>query len=177
MKNQTIPLGTFFGLNHTAAPSALLATGMLAAGLSAVGVLWLGLALPEAVGGGLAAALLHWLGEEVHQQGHALAARRTGYPMSGVRLWWWFGQSLYPADEPELPARVHVRRALGGVPASLALAALGGVAAWGLRQAGGVGYWLAVFVFLENLLVFALGALLPLGFTDGSTLLRYWGKR
>jgi hypothetical protein len=35
---------------------------------------------------------------------------------------------------------------------------------------------LALFAFWNNLLFFTLGALLPLGFTDGSTLLKYWGQ-
>jgi hypothetical protein len=36
---------------------------------------------------------------------------------------------------------------------------------------------LATFFFLDNLLVLTLGSFLPLGFTDGSTLLEWWGKR
>ncbi len=34
----------------------------------------------------------------------------------------------------------------------------------------------ALFFFLDNLLVLTLGALLPLGFTDGSTILRWRAK-
>jgi hypothetical protein len=37
----------------------------------------------------------------------------------------------------------------------------------------GLIYWLVVFAALENLFIYGLGALLPLGFTDGSTLLKY----
>jgi hypothetical protein len=37
-------------------------------------------------------------------------------------------------------------------------------------------WWVALFFFLDNLLVLTLGAFVPLGFTDGSTLLRWWGK-
>jgi hypothetical protein len=47
----------------------------------------------------------------------------------------------------------------------------------GLKDIASVAYWIVFFSFLENLFVFTLGAFLPLGFTDGSTLLRYWGKR
>jgi hypothetical protein len=36
---------------------------------------------------------------------------------------------------------------------------------------------LLVFFFLDNLLVFTIGSLLPLGFTDGSTLLAWWPRR
>ena len=52
----------------------------------------------------------------------------------------------------------------------------GGIAL-ALRDAGGVAWWVAVFFFLDNLLVMTLGAFLPLGFTDGDTLLAWWGKR
>ena len=68
------------------------------------------------------------------QLGHARAAEQVGYPMEGVHLWGVLGTSVYPTDEPELPAEVHVERALGGPKASAVLAvAAGGVAApgWG----------------------------------------------
>ena len=174
--NRPLSLGTFLGLKHTAFPSAFLATGLLWGLLAMVGVRLLDLSLLEAVKGGLIAALLHWVGEDWHQFGHAWAARRVGYPMQGVELWWFFGRSLYPSDEPELPARVHIRRALGGAPASLVLTLLAGAITLGLQESAGVGYWVGLFFFIENLFVFTLGAFLPLGFTDGSTLLRYWGK-
>jgi hypothetical protein len=45
-----------------------------------------------------------------------------------------------------------------------------------LSAAGGVAFYVAAFFALDNLLVFTLGAFLPLGFTDGSTLL-YWLPR
>ena len=45
-----------------------------------------------------------------------------------------------------------------------------------LRRRGGLPWWLAAFVVADNLLVFTLGALMPLGFSDGSTLLRWRGK-
>ena len=174
--NRPLSLGTFLGLNHTALPSAFVATALLWGILAMLGVWRLGFSLLEAVLGGLIAALLHWVGEAWHQFGHAWAARRVGYPMQGVELWWFFGRSIYPSDEPELPARIHIRRALGGAPASLVLALLAGVITLGLRTSGGIAYWVGVVFVIENLFVFTLGAFLPLGFTDGSTLLRYWGK-
>jgi hypothetical protein len=174
---KSLSLGTLFGLKLTAQPSAFLASGILWAVLAAVGVWSLQFTMQKAIIGGLIAAILHWVGEMWHQFGHALAARSTGYPMQGVELWWLLGRSIYPLDEPELPARVHIRRALGGAPASLVMTVIVGMIMFGLRESGGLGYWIMVFFFFENLLVFTLGAFLPLGFTDGSTLLRYWGKR
>lgn len=126
---------------------------------------------------GFAAALLHYVGELLHQLGHALAARQTGYPMTGMRFDWLLAFSRYPEDEPPLPAEVHIRRAIGGPLASLAAAAVSGVLALLVRPGGGVLWWLVFFFFLDNLLVFTLGALLPLGFTDGSTLLKWWPQR
>ena len=174
---KSIYLGTFWGLQLTLLPSAIFALGLLWVGFAWVGVQWVNLTAFEAITGGLFAALLHWVGEGWHQFGHALAARQVGYPMQGIELWWFFGRSLYAVDEPELPARVHIRRALGGAPASLLLTLIAGGLALAWQESGGVGYWLALFSFWENLLVFTLGSFLPLGFTDGSTLLWYWGKK
>jgi hypothetical protein len=65
---------------------------------------------------------------------------------------------------------------MGGPAASAVLTLLAAALALALSSVGGVLWWAAVFFFLENLLVFTLGALLPLGFTDGSSLW-YWGRR
>lgn len=168
-------LGNLAGLRLTTAPSAIAGSLILWALLSVIGVA-LDLSPVAAVVGGLIAVLLHWLGEIVHQLGHAWAARRTGHPMIGIRFWWVLSASIYPRDEGPLPAAVHIRRALGGPTGSLLLTLVAGLLALLLRPGGGVAWWVALFFFLDNLLVFTLGALLPLGFTDGSTLLHWWGK-
>lgn len=137
--------------------------------------------LPLSVGAtivmGVLFTLLHWLGEWLHQMGHALAARRVGYPMQRIRTWYALAAGLYPKDEPPLPAETHIRRALGGPAMSLFLSVVGAVLVGVLRPLGGIPYYLAVFFALENFFVFFLGAFLPLGFTDGSTLLYWWPKR
>jgi len=99
--------------------------------------------------------------------------------MIGIRLgeWGLLGTSVYPPDEQTLPARIHIRRALGGPTGSLLLSAVAAVTALALRTVGGALWWVAVFFFLDNLVVFTLGAFLPLGFTDGGALLQWWGKR
>ncbi len=123
---------------------------------------------------GLGAVLIHYFAELLHNVGHAIAARSTGYPMSGIRLWYAFIGSLYPKDEPELSSRIHVTRALGGPILSLILA----LAMWGVLQvipyANEIWQWWLRFFFWDNLLILGLGAFLPLGFTDGSTILREW---
>ena len=50
--------------------------------------------------GGVIVVILHWFSELVHQLGHAWAARRTGYPMIGIRCGTFgvFATSLYPPD-------------------------------------------------------------------------------
>jgi hypothetical protein len=126
---------------------------------------------------GLAGVFLHYTFEFWHQYCHAWVARRTGYPMDGVLYTIVFAISLYPRDEPELPAEVHIQRALGGPLGSLALGLFGGILTWALYPFDGLLSWFAWFVFLENLFVFCLAALLPLGFTDGSTLLQWWKHR
>lgn len=169
-------LGRVAGLQIDATPSAIAGSALLWALLSAAGVL-LGVPPASAVLGGLVAALLHWGSELVHHLGHARAARATGHPMIGVRLWWVLGMSRYPRDEGDLPASVHIRRALGGPSASLALTLVAAALAVVLRPLGGAIGWVALFFFLDNLLVFTLGAFAPLGFTDGSTLLYWMGRR
>ena len=141
----------------------------------------LGFGWGQAVGGGALGTLAHFLGEFLHQVGHATAARRTGYPMRGMR----FGMlgvlalSQYPEDEPnDLPARVHIQRALGGPLFSLGLGVIVGLVT-GFAFGPPLGLPEAVLFFFaaENLLVYCIGALLPLGFTDGSTILRYRRER
>ena len=137
----------------------------------------LGRYLGAAILTGLGVALLHWVALLVHHMGHALAARSTGYPMVGVLMWWALATSLYPRDEPDLPASTHIRRAIGGPSASLAFSALAGLIAWVLRAQGYASWALVVFVALDSLVVFGLGSLIPLGFNDGSTLIRWLRAR
>jgi hypothetical protein len=97
--------------------------------------------------------------------------------MIGIRLWWLLSASVYPSDEGSLSAAVHIQRALGGPVASLLLTVIAAMIALALRPLDGVYWWVALFFFLDNLLVFTLGAFVPLAFTDGSTLLYWWGKQ
>ena len=172
-------LGKFAGLSLSARSSAITESTLLFIVLLGLAIGVLNLMIVEAVFGSMAAVILHWVASFSHQLGHAWAARRTGYPMRGIH----FGPlgllsaSLYPRDEPDLPAAIHIRRALGGPIGSLFASLLAGVIALFLFQSGGTPWWVAMFFFLDNFLVFALGSLLPLGFTDGSTLIEWWGKR
>ena len=170
-------LGRVAGLWVSVERSALAGSVVLWALLSAIGVGLLQLPAGRAALGGMAAMLLHWLSEIVHHLGHAWAARRTGYPMVGVRLSGLLSSSIYPTDEPPLPAAVHIRRALGGPLASLLLTLLAAAILLVLRSLGGTVWWVALFFFLENLLVFTLQVFLPLGFNDGGTLLYWWRRR
>jgi len=173
----TFKLGRLAGLDLSARPSAIAGSFVLWVAFSAIGVALLDLSFAVALATGLIAVALHWISEILHNVGHAWAARRTGYPMVGVQLWGVLSMSVYPLDEPPLPARVHIRRALGGPFGSLLITLAAGALTLALRPAGGVAWWLALFLFLDNLLVFTLGALLPLGFTDGGTIVYWWGRR
>ncbi len=121
-----IRLGRCYGQAWTTRSSAFAGTAALWAILAIAAATLLKTTWAEAIALGLAAALLHWLSETWHQLGHAWAARRTGHPMTGVRFWGVLSTSVYPADEGQLPARVHVRRALGGPTASLLLTLVAG---------------------------------------------------
>jgi hypothetical protein len=174
---EEIYLGRIYGLEVSARPSALAGALLLWIGLSAVGLAVLQLTFPQALIGGLLAMIFHWLSNLVHHMGHALASRRVEHPMQGVRFGFLLGTSVYPADEPELPADIHIQRALGGPATSSQLTLVTGVITMILYPSGSLIFWIVGFTFLENLLVFTLGALLPLGFTDGSTILNWWRKR
>jgi Zn-dependent protease len=126
---------------------------------------------------GLGISVVHWLSLFVHHFGHAIAARRTGYPMVGMRIWWWLATSLYPGDEPSLPREIHLQRAFGGPVASLAFAVMAALLVLPLYAAG---YWAWPFFAiagLDSFLIFAIGSLIPLGFNDGSTILRWLRER
>jgi len=170
--------GKIAGLSLVAMPSFFVGTFLLWLALSVIGIWNLKLPLLEAIATGFMATLLYWVTAVVHQLGHAMAARRTGYPMSGIRLGKLLvlATSLYPEDEAPLPATIHIRRALGGPIGSFLFTILSGFVAYLLYPVGGVIEWLAEFVYLTSLVIFTLGAILPLGFTDGSTLLEWWGK-
>jgi hypothetical protein len=172
-------LGKVAGLNLSFRLSALAGSMALFVVLFGVAIGLLRLMTWEAIGGSLAVVFLHWVAAIAHQLGHARAGRQAGHPMNGIRLGQWglLGTSLYPANEPALPAVVHIRRALGGPVGSLLVSIVAAIIALALRTSGGLLWWLAIFFFLDNLVVFALGSFLPLGFTDGSTLLKWWGKR
>ena len=172
-----IKLGQFAGLKLSALSSAFVGSVVLWIALSGVAFWWLGLSLFNAVIGGAIAVALHWVSEVVHQLGHAWAARRVGHPMTGIRFWGALSTSLYPSDEPSLPAAIHIRRALGGPLASLLLSIVAALIAWALRSLDGLIWLLAVFLALESFFVMTLGALTPMKFNDGGTLMRWWAKR
>ena len=172
-------IGRITGLRLSVEPLFLVGTMVLWIALSGMGILLLDLPFAQAVVGGLIAALLYWVSEIIHQLGHAYAARRTGYPMVGIHLgkYLFFGASLYPENEEPLPAKIHIRRALGGPVSGFVFTIVTGAVAWILYPRNDMLSWLALFLCIINLLVFTVGPFLPLGFTDGSTLLKWWGRR
>ena len=177
MKSGDFRIFRLFELEYYLARSAVISSLLFWLVLAVLAVLLLRLPPLVAIVAALAAVILHWFSEIWHQYGHARAARRTGYPMTGIRLWFLLGTSLYPTDEPELPAKIHIRRALGGPLASFVLSLASAVIALALWPADGVLFYVALFWLLENVFVFTIGAFIPLGFNDGSTLLYWWPRR
>ncbi len=158
------------------APSAVASFLLTWGALAVAGARWGGLSRRAAAFGGLVAAIGHWDAIFTHHLGHALAARTTGYPMSGVDFRGPLGVSRYPDDEPPLNAATHRHRALGGPLLSAASGVMFGILALALRRRGGVPYRVAQFLCFDNLGVIAVGSLVPLGPTDGGTLLRLRGQ-
>jgi hypothetical protein len=165
--------GRIAGLQVTATPMAIIGALLLWA-FGLIGVRILAMSIGVALAFGLIGSLLHYLSEVIHNIGHNVAARRTGHPMTGVRLgtFLFFGTSLYPNDEPTLSGKIHIRRALGGPVMSILVGALGLL----LPTSNGIFYALIWFLAIDNLFILGLGSLLPLGFTDGSTILYWRGK-
>src|SRR5689334_6285687 len=112
MRRYSLP--TVFGLKMSVSVSGIVSLLILWLMLTIIGLAVIGLTLIESVIVGLIVAVLHYVSDIFHHIGHSIAARRTGHPMSGIFFWGIFGASLYPKDEGELPASVHIQRALGG---------------------------------------------------------------
>lgn len=161
-----------FGLHITADRTALPCTLLLWMALSLAAGLLFRLNLIDALITGFAATLVHWFSVLWHDAGHVIAARMTGHPMQGLKLWTVFAINHYPADEGGLPAKVQVRRALGGPIASLVLTFVFAALMFVVLQATAL-WWLTLFGFLLNALVMTSQAIVPLGFNDGATL-RMW---
>ncbi len=166
-----------FGLELAAKPSAFLSFAALLATAALFAWKILKWRPVTAVVGGFLVATGHVSSELWHQLGHARAAQMTGFPMKGIHFWGPLATSVYPRREGILTPEVHIQRALGGPLFSLFLAVATGLMSIPLRAWGGLPLFLTFFTFLDNLLVFTMGALLPLGFTDGDTLLMWWPQR
>ena len=166
-------LGRLLGVEVWFRLNSLLLSGVLWLLFAAAARYWLGFAWGTAVFVGGTAVLLHWLSDIGHHLGHAIAAKRVGYPMQKIISWYVLMSSVYPKDEPPLHAKIHIWRALGGPAASLAISLAAGTLLL-FAQNETIGHTLAAFAFWENFVVLFLGAFLPLGFTDGSTLLTWW---
>jgi hypothetical protein len=170
-----ISFGKFARLQLSARPSFFISSLLLWALLAFIGLMWFQLPLLQAMVGGLVAVVLHWLTVCWHHVGHAYAARRVGYPMQGVRFGFLIAASVYPSDEPALPAAVHVARAFGGPTANFLLCLLIAPFVFFTRLIGGVFWLLVLFLFLDNLIL-AVQLFIPLSFNDGSAIL-YWLRK
>ena len=168
-------LGSVLGLEVSARPSAFLVYGALGGLVAAYGALRLNLRWPASLTLAGVCAGLHVLSVLVHHLGHATAAAAVGYPMRGIRFFGPIASSVYPTEEPPLPAHVHIRRALGG-PTSTFLFTLLIALARAVVPDRGVAHFVWRCVLFDNLFGLGLGSLLPLEFTDGSTLARHWGR-
>ncbi len=173
-------LGTFFGLRFSIIPLFFVGTLIIFAVMSIIGLAVLKLHTADALIFALLCTLVHWLDDLVHSAGHAIAARSTGYPMVGLRLGTLgvFGTTLYPDNEPALPGSTHIQRAVGGPALSLSVAIVLGLIAYLRRaDAADISYMVLVFAVVELVAVFGPGAFIPLPFTDGDTLRKWWGKQ
>lgn len=175
--NKSIKLGKLAGLELTIRPSALISVFVVWGLLTVIALKIFKLKPKQAIAGGLVGTLLHWLSELFHNFGHARAADLTGFPMQGIDFWGPIATSVYPENEGSLAPDIHIQRALGGPIFSLTLTILAGLVALVLKPIGGPATFASFFLFADNLLVFTVGAMLPLGFTDGSTIITWMRQR
>lgn len=175
MENKKI--ATILGTEVIIARSALIASIVLWVVLFAFCIFFTSWTMLANILFSVFAVLLYWMGAVLHHLGHVIAARQTGYPMQAIRLWGLIGTDIYPKNEPDLPADTHLYRAIGGPIFSLGMSFLGLLLTFFLQPLGDIAVYLAVFFAAVNFFVFCLGALLPLGFTDGSTIIKYWRLR
>lgn len=178
---RTFKLFSLLGVQTTISPVGLASFGIAVFVLAGVAAALSGLALGEALLAGALGAAVMAVSEWLHQMGHALAARRAGYPMRALHFRSILAVSEYPPDEPELPARLHIQRALGGFWVNLLIGLFLAPYAFFLSFAGGMAAWVVGFAAFYNFVVLGLGALLPIDLpgvltTDGATLLRYRGR-
>lgn len=174
MNTKKYHIGTVAGLVITGDTSAIIGSLFLYVVLVAVGTVLLDLSIGTAFLLAIIATLFHLLVSYLHHLGHSLAARRTGYPMRGLHYHTLLARSIYPKDEPELAPRIHIQRALGGplMSVGVAVISLGLV----LLAKDSFMYYPLVFFAFDSFFIYTLGALTPLGFTDGSTIL-YWRRK
>lgn len=170
----------FLGLPTTVLRSVMLGSAIVFALGVACAVIFTDLTPLDSVMAGLCVVALHWFGELMHQYGHSIAARRVGYPMIGIRLWWVLGTSLYPPNEKSVTPKAHIQRALGGPAISFAIL-LVGMLLIALLTPGGMLRFLLWWLVGEHLIIFAGGALFPpitLGWfsNDGGTILHWYRK-
>jgi len=171
MRWPTLSLGSVSKVRLSARPSAIICWLLLWMLYSILGGFLFKLPLAVAIAFGLLAFAFHWFSTLIHQLGHVWVGRRVGYAATGIQFWWIFSSTLYPADEPALPTAIHFQRALGGPALNLLLTIVAGALCLALLPLGGFVWRFAAILAVQNLLAFIVG-FLPLGFTDGSTLLR-----
>ena len=110
-------------------------------------------------------ALLMMLTQCLHIVGHTITAKFVGAPMAANLILDTKILTYYPDDPPDLPARVHLGRTLGG-PLMNAAVGLAALAFW--SHFGGP---ILGFVTAVNLLL-GVGILLPFPGMDGEVLWR-----
>ena len=171
-----INVGRIYGLDLIVQPQFVYACLGLSAVIAVLGMVLLRLPVMQAIVGGLAFGLLHVLSVFLHDFGHGIAARSTGYPMSGIE----FGRfgllatTLYPPNEPSLAGPIHIRRALGGPVMSFGVALILGLLTFVLSRHS-VMWWVALLGSWHNLLTFTLQMLIPVPWADGGTIAQWRG--
>ncbi len=170
-------LGRIYDLDLIVEPQFIIACLGLSVFMAGLGMWLLRLSLTSALLGGLAFGMLHVLSIFLHDWGHGIAARSTGYPMTGIEFgrYGLLATTLYPPNEPTLPSRVHIRRALGGPVMSLIATVFLGAFTL-LLPAQSVAWWVVLAGAVHNFLSLAFQAVVPVPWADGGTIAHWRGR-
>lgn len=159
--NRTILRFPFLGMPVKAKISVIPAGAGMALVIGLIALFGLRVPPVEALSVALRGVFLYAFSAIMHQYGHFMMARLSGYPSTGLVMWGLLGTTTYPHDEGELAPRIHIMRASGGPLMSLLLSVLILIALNTFPLENAAGRFLMIWFAFENSVVFFLGSLIP----------------
>lgn len=175
---KTIFRAKFFDMPYSVSRSTQISFGVMVILCAMLAGFLTDLTPLDALIAGIITTFIYYFSEVVHQYGHFFAAKQTGKPSTGLRLWFILGTTLYPSNEGQVKPSIHMRRAIGGPIASLILLIIFlflGSFLWAFSDMARFIVGWGIFV---NSVWYIGGALIPMQYknftTDGMTIWKAW---